>query len=829
MNTFNLALDLAKAKQRQQQTIFVRQGDQNGTTIVATITDHGVAASTSGMTARFQMRLPDGTHYYRKAASLSGNVATVALDEAQAASAVGRTDVAYFQLLQGSTVVASTESFTVIVLPDALADATVPESYDSAIQDAIDNANAAAGAAWEAAQQTIPDGSITPPKLASGAVTADKIADAVRKGYVRSFETVAAMQAATDLKAGMTCHTNGFHASGDGGSAYYTIATNGTPNGMDVIGLANNLFASLVYGDRLSYSMLGAALDGMTDDANIVSRCHVLANLLGLPVVQGHGTLLGRFSSVVVNTSLDLHGMTLIIDNDTPKELYLIQPRDYIASVTKNLAIDKSTNFSFSDADLRGKFFLMHGANMPEWFIGTRTTSTETSNNYYSYPVVTDDYGFKVSSPFDLSYSGNITLRNVHDVNQPRIVVCGCRVENRYTQSGSFPTVFHVMRSCVNVCDISVVNVAIADLETSDPNAYDMKGLIHIDQCANVNVANISAFNNSNQALMSAQYNSYILRISYAFNVNIENVMATQYWGWMASVFVDTIRLANSIINRFDFHFGINGNCTLSNVTFRNQDNSVGIRVGCGYGNIQVVNCKFIDVYMISFRNDFTDTGLGFGGSIQMVNCNHQYTRDATLAAISAYVGVSPAGSNFTQKSPSIMLNGCTFDSNNTILAMPAVSVYDASTEPLLFDMRDCICNKSARFTFRHRNVVTIKACNFLGGATIDFANQDIDTFKHVISDLVVRNGRLTINGGNSMVLVSNIVVDGSFVFDTSHFAKQIILSNAQFYTSAANITSSIAAMANNVGNLNWKWCYSVSAIDRSSLPGGVFGCQNIS
>lgn len=138
MNEFTVRLDLAKGKARQQQTVFVRQGDKNATTIVATITDHGVAASTSGLTARFQMRLPDGTHYYRKAASLSGSVATVTLDEAQAASAVGRTDTAYFQLLQGSTVVASTESFTVIVLPDALGDATVPESYDSAIQDAID-------------------------------------------------------------------------------------------------------------------------------------------------------------------------------------------------------------------------------------------------------------------------------------------------------------------------------------------------------------------------------------------------------------------------------------------------------------------------------------------------------------------------------------------------------------------------------------------------------------------------------------------------------------------------------------------------------------------
>ena len=154
MNTYNLTLDLAKGKARQQQTVFVRQGDKNATTIVATITDHGVAASTSGMTARFAMRLPNGTEYYRKTATLSGSTATVTIDEAQAANAVGRTDTAYFQLLQGSTVVASTESFTVVVLPDALADATVPESYDSAIQDAIDNANEAAEEAREAAGGT---------------------------------------------------------------------------------------------------------------------------------------------------------------------------------------------------------------------------------------------------------------------------------------------------------------------------------------------------------------------------------------------------------------------------------------------------------------------------------------------------------------------------------------------------------------------------------------------------------------------------------------------------------------------------------------------------
>lgn len=148
MNTYDLTLDLSK--RGPFQSVPIRQGDKNGTTIRATITDHGNAVSTSGLTARFVMRLPDNEHYYRETATLSGSTATVTIDEAQAASAAGRTDVAYFQLLQGTDVIASTESFTVVVLPDALADATVPETYDSAIQEAIDNANEAAEEAREA-------------------------------------------------------------------------------------------------------------------------------------------------------------------------------------------------------------------------------------------------------------------------------------------------------------------------------------------------------------------------------------------------------------------------------------------------------------------------------------------------------------------------------------------------------------------------------------------------------------------------------------------------------------------------------------------------------
>lgn len=83
--------------------------------------------------------------------------------------------------------------------------------------------------------------------IEDGAVTDPKLADAVRKGYVRSFETVADMQASTTLKAGMTCHTNGFHSAGDGGSAYYTVsADNSGIDGFTVLTAQDDLYCHLM-------------------------------------------------------------------------------------------------------------------------------------------------------------------------------------------------------------------------------------------------------------------------------------------------------------------------------------------------------------------------------------------------------------------------------------------------------------------------------------------------------------------------------------------------------------------------------------------------------
>ncbi len=87
----------------------------------------------------------------------------------------------------------------------------------------------------------------------------DELAESVQSGdivsvdAVQAFDTVADMQAATTLVAGMTCHTNGNATVGDGGAAYYTVGTSGD------IACQNGLYAS-----EVNVSLSNATIDEIT-------------------------------------------------------------------------------------------------------------------------------------------------------------------------------------------------------------------------------------------------------------------------------------------------------------------------------------------------------------------------------------------------------------------------------------------------------------------------------------------------------------------------------------------------------------------------------------
>lgn len=171
MNSYAFDLDLDK--QFNDQVVIIGQSDHNGTALTVTLYKNGTRFTTSGLSAYFAMRLPGGKDYYRKSCSYSSGVITVTIDEEYAGASAGRTDVAYFELHQGTSVVASTARFLVIVLPSATQGMSEGQRYDDEIVAAVRQ--------WltehPEATTTVTDNSLTTAKIKDRQITEPKMAD----------------------------------------------------------------------------------------------------------------------------------------------------------------------------------------------------------------------------------------------------------------------------------------------------------------------------------------------------------------------------------------------------------------------------------------------------------------------------------------------------------------------------------------------------------------------------------------------------------------------------------------------------------------------------
>jgi hypothetical protein len=150
MNTQKIDLDISKPD-AIAQTVTIGQGDKGGTTIEAHVYDGGGAVDLSGKTAMLEVRLPDGKSYVRDAhCTVSGNKITYTVDEEHVGAIAGITDEAYFDILDGPTVIYSTNRFRLRILKSARTDAKPAESWDTEVDAMIARGDAAIAASQQA-------------------------------------------------------------------------------------------------------------------------------------------------------------------------------------------------------------------------------------------------------------------------------------------------------------------------------------------------------------------------------------------------------------------------------------------------------------------------------------------------------------------------------------------------------------------------------------------------------------------------------------------------------------------------------------------------------
>lgn len=253
-NTRTLELDISK--EGAGTCIKVGQGDDGGTTIKALIYDNGAEFALSGATAWLVVLLPNKRNYYRGQCSVSGNAATITVDESKLCSVPGYTDEAYFTITKSGATY-STERFAIEILRSALDGQQPAQNWDDAVQDLIDrgetavkNANSAASAANTAAG-----------KANTAASTANSAATAANN---------AADAANTAASAANTAKQNADDATTAANNA--ASAANAAKQNADAATSNANAAASAANTAASSANAAAAAANGAAEDATAAAQ-----------------------------------------------------------------------------------------------------------------------------------------------------------------------------------------------------------------------------------------------------------------------------------------------------------------------------------------------------------------------------------------------------------------------------------------------------------------------------------------------------------------------------------------------------------------------------
>lgn len=254
MNTRTLELDISK--EGAGTCIKVGQGDDGGTTIKALIYDNGAEFELSGATAWLVVLLPNKRNYYRGQCSVSGNAATITVDESKLCSVSGYTDEAYFTITKSGNTY-STERFAIEILRSALDGQQPSQNWDDAVQDLINRGNQAVSSANSAASAANSAAS----KANSAATSATNAAKAANDAAAAA---TSAASAANTAKANADKATT---AANNAASAANTAKTNA-----DAATSKANAAASAANTAASNANSAAAAANGAADDATAAAQ-----------------------------------------------------------------------------------------------------------------------------------------------------------------------------------------------------------------------------------------------------------------------------------------------------------------------------------------------------------------------------------------------------------------------------------------------------------------------------------------------------------------------------------------------------------------------------
>lgn len=300
MNTQTIELDLSK-EGLGTNLVRLGQGDKGGTTIKALVYDGGAEAALSGFTAYLEVLLPDRVSYYRAAASVSGNAATVTVDESKLCQIAGYTDEAYFTFEKGNTRY-STERFAIEILRSATAGQKPAQSYDDAIDSLINRGNSAVNAANNAASSAN--------RAASAAnAAADRVGSAISEAATAAN---AANNAAQRVETAITNANSATSAANTAAKDARSAASSASSAASSANNAASSASAAATNANDSASAATQAAADATAATANAVRIANSLA--ASTPSSGDSVAALKQSNAVLATALAELQDKYVVID-----------------------------------------------------------------------------------------------------------------------------------------------------------------------------------------------------------------------------------------------------------------------------------------------------------------------------------------------------------------------------------------------------------------------------------------------------------------------------------------------------------------------------------
>lgn len=524
-------------------------------------------------------------------------------------------------------------------------------------------------------------------EMAESGQLADIVSQYLSSTAVFGYNTVADMQASSNLVNGSYAKTLGYTRPNDGGAGLYKIRTLQVSDTLDsgsLIPISSTLVAELVYTDHINYNQFGATGDGETNDFTAMYNAHVFANahnlrVEGVPESEYYISAADR--EIPVYTTTDFKNAKLIIDDtatgiDHTKAIFAIRSSFTEQNITINELSTNSTSIDLTGVNISTNALVEVTNSNKKQFIRSGVNADSGQNQFDSFRV--DTNGTIIDTVlWDLA---TITGATIKEIGDPQIEFKNVRIETIANEGDTeYEYFYRNIRCSRSNTVISNIYHTITNEDNAHSQPYD--GIIYITNCCNVQVndCQLSA-HKTFYTSGSTPMGTYDIRLNRAIDISLNNttqinsISDNTKWGIITSNYCKNISYNNCVLNRFDAHKGVN-NLTIDNSIIGYQ----GIRV-VGFGKLIIKNTKIVDSeILVTLRDDY---GSFWDGDIIIENveveCKFLSVRDGRMIVNAKNDGTHNFG--YTCQYPNIYVDGITFHNaiDDTKTNFTGISVFYA-------------------------------------------------------------------------------------------------------------------------------------------------------